>query len=80
MEPKNNTKLKEIIPKGAYCYSGGRQRHHCPFWKGYNIFIKGEKVPIGECTLLQISDLDKCGHELWDQLKCCGINDDLEEV
>lgn len=37
-----NTPLKDIIPRGFYCYFGSAapgdtSYHHCPFWRGYHI-------------------------------------------
>jgi len=59
------------IPAGMYCYG----EKNCPFWD------KAENKPHqlnGFCWLMGKGDWDDSVGELWDQVKNCGINDDVD--
>jgi len=70
-----------LIPEGGYCYthiSNGRGGYEgfvriqpCPFWDRFPNFPKQDN---GYCHYLKRGDWQ--GTDLlWDQCKCCGIND-----
>lgn len=62
-------KGESVIPRGMYCYD---ERGNCPYWD------KDESKPEqcnGFCWFLVKGDQDEGMGELWDQCKCCGIND-----
>jgi hypothetical protein len=90
-----NEKDTSVIPKGCYCYEHtGRMKtvfheeigQHievpeikcCPYWS------KRRDKPYqenGYCSYLESGDWDEPSaiSLLWDQVKECGINDDIEE-
>jgi hypothetical protein len=61
------------IPNGIYCYEPGRV---CPHW---GIDPTKPEQDNGYCTLLGLKDWEDSLGLLWDQVKACGINDELEE-
>ena len=67
------------IPEGIYCYAS---HEVCPFWAYSRIarFFYGVQCS-GFCYLLCEGDFNSDTLILWDQCKCCGINDeeDYEE-
>ena len=66
--------LKKVIPHGDYCYD---KHGCCPFWE------KWDHLPdqgSGYCFYLETGDFTKNGTMLlWDQIKCCGINNTEDE-
>ena len=70
--------IKSLIPHGLYCY----QYHYteqvtCPFWSR----IEGKpEQQNGYCSFLSRGDWEEGLSHLWDQVKECGINEDLEEM
>lgn len=68
--------INSLIPKGIYCH--GELGVLCPFWRlTKSISLLGEKI--GYCYLLNKDDDDLHDGLLWDQVKECGINNDIEE-
>jgi len=61
------------IPEGIYCYD---LNGVCPHWGKDHTKPEQDN---GFCTLLGVKDWDDEMGMLWDQLKICGINDNLEE-
>lgn len=68
--------LKKVIPVGDFCYD---RNGCCPFWEKWNMM--GEQNS-GYCMYLEEGDFTKNGtFLLWDQIKCCGINNpDVEDI
>ena len=68
-----------VIPKGNYCYSRGEngEFNPCPYWS----INKSEPYQDnGYCSYLGVGDWESpYGGLTWDQVKSCGINDDLED-
>lgn len=64
---------EQHIPKGCYCYD---QKGICPYWS------KREDKPDQEngfCSYLNRGDWDvEVLSLLWDQVKECGINDEID--
>jgi len=84
-----NEELKTGIPHGPYCYEIieiERDKknekpimtvHVCPYW--YRDSTKPEQMN-GYCAYMDIGDWDDEGFGLlWDQVKCCGINEEYED-
>lgn len=76
---------KDVIPKGMYCYSrssdidntGGRNVLPCPYW-GTDPTRRSQEN--GYCAYLKSGDWSDEGVSLlWDQVKECRVNDDLED-
>lgn len=68
--------LRKVIPVGAYCYD---KDGVCPFWTRFD---RGDQHSQnnGYCYLLQKGDWGPNGVSLlFDQCKCCGINEPEEE-
>ena len=67
-----------LIPEGIYCYTriGGKQVN-CPYWG--RDYARPEQES-GFCTYLDIRDWDDMPGVplLWDSIKECGINDDID--
>ena len=62
------------IPHGIYCYG---LKCRCPHW---DIDLTKPDQDNGMCRLLGVNDWEDDGiGMLWDQLKICGINDEMEE-
>ena len=62
------------IPAGIYCYAG---KHVCPYW---GLDKQKPNHENGTCSFLHAADGDDGeDHLLWDQVKLCGINDELED-
>lgn len=61
------------IPDGIYCYA----EHTCPFWSFSRVarFFYGDQLS-GYCYLMNEGDFNSDTMILWDQCKCCGINDE----
>ena len=80
-------KDESVIPTGLYCYShtgkpnqyGFPERKICPYW-GKD--LSKPKHGNGFCTFLGMNDWDenKGTSLLWDQVKECGINENLEDI
>ena len=86
---KIKVKDTSIIPEGPYCYTGksySKGVYHiepCPYFDhiekggsqsdGYCHYIEG-----GDSNLDGSDNLNGCGL-LWDQVKSCSINDDIDE-
>jgi hypothetical protein len=73
----------KLIPEGEYCYSvkthedGSVERKTCPFW---NKIVDFPKQNNGYCHFRKQGDWQGSGiGMLWDQCKCCGINETREE-
>ena len=59
------------IPKGPYCR--GYNGMTCPYW---GLDKKRLHQLNGYCRLMEIGDwMEKSYSDLWDQCKCCGINE-----
>jgi len=66
-------KKKNRIPKGIYCYD---ENGICPFW---SIREDKEEMENGYCSYLECGDWEnRLTSLLWDQVKECGINDEME--
>lgn len=67
----------EKIPVGMYCYDNMAT---CPFWSYSDIAtaLYGEQS-CGYCHLMKKGDFNSDTMILWDQCKCCGINEDDED-
>jgi hypothetical protein len=67
----------EKIPQGMYCYDN---LSVCPYWTYSDIAnaLYGEQCS-GYCHYLREGDFNSDTMILWDQCKCCGINDEEEE-
>lgn len=78
-----------LIPQGPYCYkitskwklkSNGLpyyETEKCPYW---SMREDKPRQQNGYCSFLDAGDWQEDGTMLlWDQVKECGINDDLEE-
>jgi len=61
------------IPTGIYCYDG---RGKCPYW---GLDAQKPKHANGTCGFLHVADDAEEDYLLWDQVKLCGINDELED-
>jgi len=71
MEKKDNLEIH--IPKGMYCYDDEKM---CPFWSMNPEFPHQEN---GYCHYLKEGDWEEEGTRfLFDQVKECGINEELE--
>jgi len=70
-----NEQCIQLIPEGEYCYSQGFET--CPFW---DKIINFPKQNNGYCHYRKQGDwqMGSVGL-LWDQCKCCGINETREE-
>ena len=66
------TNGRDRIPKGPYCYD---ENGVCPFWCIEPIHPTQEN---GYCSFLRLGDWDLSLGLLWDQVKECGVNDDVE--
>jgi hypothetical protein len=76
----------KLIPEGNYCYKtilvdeiGNQIIKPCPFWDKFMTFPKQNN---GYCHLLKEGDWQGGLGLLWDQSKCCGVNeykDDYED-
>lgn len=64
---------KACIPSGIYCYDANGV---CPFWGKDHTKPDQEN---GICRLLGMNDWEGGDKLLWDQVKLCGINEDMEE-
>jgi len=65
-------KGEAVIPAGIYCYD---QNGNCPYWdKAAN----RPEQDNGFCWLLGKGDWDDGVGELWDQCKCCGVNEGMD--
>ena len=77
--------LKKLIPEGPYCYTRVTDEHskydgffrtkRCPFWTKIFDFPKQNN---GYCHVMKKGDWQGGMGLLWDQCKCCGINDEDE--
>lgn len=84
--PKISQKIKEInnlIPLGPYCYSFKSENgifKTCKFWSCEIAIDKntGKEYKCGYCSFLGKNDIDLNDGLLWDQVKECGINLDIE--
>lgn len=77
-----------LIPEGIYCYNPGSVSNAfnglpviriklCPYWA---IIPHALSQQNGYCAYLKSGDNEEKGTmHLWDQVKECGINDDLDE-
>ena len=65
--------VQAVIPEGDYCYSRDAQGNRvvCPYW------APRPESQNAYCHFLRRTDLT--AGLLWDQVKECGINDELEE-
>ncbi len=86
---KMKAKDTSIIPEGPYCYiglsyeKGVLHTKVCPY---FDHIEKGGSQSDGYCHFLEEGDshldgsdnMEGCGL-LWDQCKCCGINDEINE-
>lgn len=72
---------RAVIPYGCYCY--GWDIGRCPHWEARkSVWVQGyyegefyrEKVHVTKCRYLNLKEV--AGFYLWDQVKCCGINDE----
>jgi hypothetical protein len=71
---KEKEKMPNKIPKGMYCYDANGV---CPYW---GLDTNRPTHENGFCTFIPMNDWD-CNIGiplLWDQVKECGINDDVE--
>jgi hypothetical protein len=70
-----NEQCIQLIPEGEYCYSKGFKT--CPFW---NKIVDFPKQNNGYCHYRKQGDwqMGSVGL-LWNQCKCCGINETREE-
>lgn len=81
--PQPKTTL-EVIPEGIYCYNAGGI---CPHWRrdGEWTYCEHLKIVSEDHTQPEPTTTPQTGYELpdfsliWDQVKECGINDDIEE-
>jgi hypothetical protein len=75
------------IPPGMYCYSrevgsdpdpdGVRRVTPCPYWGSHPDKVTQQN---GYCAHLKAGDWEDDGtFLLWDMVKECGVNDDLDE-
>ena len=72
-----------LIPPGIYCYAFiGKGNNHgslkilkCPY---HNIIEGAMEQENGYCHFLQEGDQDNGFHMLWDLVKSCDINDDVD--
>ena len=64
---------ESVIPLGMYCYDD----KICPYWSRNE---KEDEQNNGYCSFLECGDWehDSMGL-LWDQVKECGLNDEIEE-
>lgn len=69
-------KDEKYIPKGMYCYSGPRGTDRCPYWTTLPNRPAQEN---GYCKFMEKGDGDEGVWLLWDQVKECGINDEIDE-
>jgi len=60
---------KALVPAGIYCYDS----KNCPFW---DMAENKPEQENGFCWLLGKGDWDEGIGELWDQCKCCGVNEE----
>lgn len=78
----------DVIPKGVYCYRPLGEGHvnavglfvypvePCPYWASNPDKDSQEN---GYCAFMKIGDWMEDGTwHLWDQVKECGLNDDME--
>jgi len=75
------SKPDEFIPKGCYCYT--RLEYNkikvCPYWS-WSINPSKNIQNNGHCSYLDEGDWESPGRSLlWDQVKECGINMELDE-
>lgn len=69
--------VKSLIPHGIYCYEYRDEEFIlCPFWSKNHLMPEQEN---GYCSFLSMADWYGEGQGLlWDQVKECGINEDLD--
>lgn len=68
-------KSTDVIPEGIYCHVG--RSTFCPYW-GRN--PNQEEQNDGYCAFLGKGDWEHDGIGLlWDQVKECGVKDDVED-
>jgi hypothetical protein len=78
---------ESVIPEGPYCYtalnwsttSEGLPVLHtrlCPYWA---VDEKRERQDNGYCAKLKSGDWEDGWGILWDQVKACGVKDDIPE-
>lgn len=69
--------VESLIPHGLYCYEYRDDVYiRCPFWSKNHLMPEQEN---GYCSFLSMADWYGEGQGLlWDQVKECGINEDLE--
>jgi hypothetical protein len=74
----NVNKDQSLIPDGIYCYGiRNNQRYICPYW---SIRKDKPKQENGYCSFLDNGDWEyECSGLLWDQVKECGINEEISE-
>ena len=84
----DTTLSQEPIPEGPYCYTRGEvvapegelpymKTKLCPYW---SIDKTKPKQENGHCYFLGVGDWEGDGYGmLWDQLKACGIKDDIDD-
>lgn len=89
IDPRRYSKDTSQIPTGIYCYEAlsivkGEQGEPimktrvCPYFS-YDL-SKGSQN-CGKCNYLEVSDWEGTSNGLlWDQVKCCGINEDWDEI
>lgn len=75
-----SNKDEPVIPKGSYCYTwAGKPQdgkiNPCPYWSS---IINLPKQENGYCSFMEKSDRDLGCGLLWDMVKECGINDEVE--
>jgi hypothetical protein len=86
-ESCSHVKDTEEIPEGMYCYTiieapnqnnnGEFKTKNCPYW---SINENEQEQNNGYCKLLEIGDWQEDGMGLlWDQVKLCGIKDNIED-
>ena len=71
-QPKDTS----VIPEGMYCYSRRhKNEERCPYW---SMDETHEYQDNGYCSYMEMGDWEsEYLTLLWDQVKECGINDDI---
>lgn len=69
----NIDKNPDLIPKGIYCYD---DKGVCPYW---DLIEEKPDQENGFCNYLNLGDGDEGILLLWDQVKECGINDEISD-
>lgn len=89
MSDKTKGKDTSQIPHGLYCYELLRIENDergrpiaktkvCPYWDSDP---NQESQSNGYCHYLEVGDWQNAGpFLLWDQVKECGVNEDLDEI